>query len=428
MSVIAIPIVLVIVVALLCLLAGVIAFAIYSYRSRGLFNALAVVITAIAIPALLFVGLAYVRLQSVELEADQNAATLSTTVAGSRSSQHTADDRLAARGLEPVVVSAYPQSRPGQWSSMNHDEFRANLYPSLLEAAEPLAQQTADELKEAEWFTSSENPTRQVVHVVGEPSFRDEQLGFRSAFSKALEQELKDTDVIAIESDAQPKNPADSPNAQPILIRLSADYEQTSRSRPWDPGTMDAPGRVSAVVTSDRGSLETRLRFVDKPWVHNLDQVVSAFPSKKFVVGYSDTLASTEAEARESAIANARSQVDVRTRYGAMVVLDDSHVIDRFAQKLSRPYGNVWREAVLIDLEDLSVNSTAAAANATVSRGESERHSTIFAAVLLILTTMIICLIANFLTQGYHRKSIGWFACLLGAFVVAAVVALNTIA
>ncbi|MFG0289282.1 MAG: hypothetical protein ACF8CQ_13975 [Rhodopirellula sp. JB044] len=431
MSVIAIPIFLFVLVALVCLLVGVIVFAIHAYRSRGVFAALAVVVTAMAVPTVLFVGLAYVRLQSIEVakqEADRNEALVLSAVEETRSFRRTNDDRTAAGGLEPVVVSASERPRPRQWVGMNHDEFRANLYPSLLEVAKPLAKQTADALTQADWFASSEDPSRRVVHVVGDPSFRDEQLAFRSIFLETLQEELSDADVKEIESDDQPEQPSGSTDTHPILIRLSANIEQANRSRPWDTSTLDSLGRVSAIVSDDRDSLETRLDFVDKPWVNHLDRVVSAFPSKKFLVGYSDTLASTEAEARESAIANARSQVDVRTRYGAIIALDDSHVIDRFAQKLSRPYGDVWREAVLIDLDDFSVSSTAVAASAAASRADFTRNSTIITAVLLILATVVLCVVANVLTEGYHRKSIGWFAGLLGVGVVVAVVALNTIA
>ena len=130
----------------------------------------------------------------------------------------------------------------------------------------------------------------------------------------------------------------------------------------------------------------------------------------------------------------------VRLAKSTKVVFDrkydwDKSVVDRFVQKLTMPYGSVWREAVLLDydlsgvdsmqFQDSATAERVAAAPSTVSthsaivsaHGESHpvtvpgrspcrlSNPDSMVAGLMILT-IVIGWVSNWLTQGYYRKPV----------------------
>jgi hypothetical protein len=88
---------------------------------------------------------------------------------------------------------------------------------------------------------------------------------------------------------------------------------------------------------------------------------------------------------------------------------------DRFVQKLSRPYGDVWRVAVLYDVPTLAMEYTGAR---TVITEVRQSHRRLL--VLLFILTIIICGVLNMVTYGYYRLqiSVGWVVVVLGLLAV----------
>ena len=124
---------------------------------------------------------------------------------------------------------------------------------------------------------------------------------------------------------------------------------------------------------------------------------------------------------------NAQSQIRVHadTNGGINTLIDESHVADRFAQKLTRPYGDVWREAVLIDVTGEAMRGTIEVAEARAARDSSIKKGGALLAVLLLLAIIAVCFIGNAVTQGYYRRPLNWGASAVGALIVFAVIILG---
>lgn len=165
-------------------------------------------------------------------------------------------------------------------------------------------------------------------------------------------------------------------------------------------------GRMICKIETEHGAAEVSNRFLDKPWVENLGAFVSSRPQKEFVAGYSLQFVSSQAEASRLAMANAQ----MKSRFfeeGISVTPDESFVVDRFAQKLSRPYSDVWREAVLLDVSPDRMEPAIAAATTRLSGHRQQQFRMMGGLAGLLVLTIALCVTLNLLTHGYYRRRLG---------------------
>ena len=201
-------------------------------------------------------------------------------------------------------------------------------------------------------------------------------------------------------------------------------------------------GTVNLVARFRANGLFTKAaRFVDKPWVENFAAYVGTHPKSDWIIAQSRRFWNTPDEARSDAVAVAAEKLAGRVRQGLIrtrpivledrelaeerlrgiieVQLDRSHMInDPFAQSFRRPYGKVWRHAILIDASPKKV----AVIKNSVHRALSARRTTwlraVGSAMGLALVIVVVYLFLNAATKGYYTWS------LRGAAVVLVVVAL----
>ncbi|EMI44318.1 hypothetical protein [Rhodopirellula sp. SWK7] len=393
-----------ILIVLGCVLVGGVALLIAVGRRHGAAAALGMLMAVMVLPAILISFLAVALVQKVDATQDM------PTVATARSQTSTTAPHHAV-DAPAFTITASPESRPASWSTTELEDFRADLYPSMIETAGPLAHLVAEQITQNGLLPESDTDPADplIINVRADQSFNEDRTAFRSTFAKSLEKRFPDARVLESDHDDAESILTPSANEQTIVVSLSALIRKINTSAAWNPRIPSESGHVDARIEGGNRSVETRVNFVAKPWVSHFEQIVSEFSIKQFVVGYSESLASTEAEARQSAMQNAQSQVQLTTfakNSGIHTLINETNVIDRFAQKLSRPYGDVWREAVLIDLSQGTMQATAIGhAAAATSSSIMSRANTVIA-TLIILATIAICVCGNLLTQGYRRKTI----------------------
>ncbi|MBB3208881.1 hypothetical protein FHS27_004715 [Rhodopirellula rubra] len=388
-----------------CILVGVVALLIAVGRRHGAAAALGMLMAVMILPLIAISFLAVGRVQKVDAARDM------PTVATARS-QTSTTAKPKAVDAPAFMVTASPDSRPANWSTTELEDFRADLYPSMIETAGPLAHLVAEQITQNGLLPESDTEPADslIINVRADRSFNENRTTFRSTFSRSLEKRFPDARVLESDHDDAESNLPPSANERTIVVSLSALIRKINTAAAWNPRIPSESGHVDARIEAGNRSVETRVNFVAKPWVNHFEQIVSEFSIKQFVVGYSESLASTEAEARQSAMQNAQSQVQLTSfakNSGIHTLINETNVIDRFAQKLSRPYGDVWREAVLIDLSQGTMQATATDHAAAVATSSSMmiRANTVIA-TLIILAAIAICVFGNLLTQGYHRKTI----------------------
>jgi hypothetical protein len=184
-------------------------------------------------------------------------------------------------------------------------------------------------------------------------------------------------------------------------------------------------------------------RFVEKPWLSALAAFVADRPDGRWVVGKTDRLrpAATAAEAAREARAAAAEQVlplvrarvpeDVgrhhrlRAAVEAALVDGDRLVVDRFPQQFDRPYGSLYREAVLVDASDAKLAPLVdALVRSSRERRDVRVHATLSATAILVVLYALYR-VANAVTRGYFVWSLRAAAAVLAAGAVSILAALG---
>ena len=402
-------------------------------KRYGILALLGFVVCVLIVPGVGIMALRWTNLEKVAVKREQ-ASGFALVTAGDSHPDQTANVRLnttanaiAKNSAIRVVPVADPP--PAAWSSADLGDFQANLYPGLIECMEPLARKIGDAVENEGLIptTDAGQETEQLVFTVhAEDSLRSESPQCLDQFINGLAERFPGAQVLT--SETKHGAPSTKPKKHELFLSLSASVESgtpiklapivTANSRVFH-SLRSSSGNVKCQAVGSNAKANAAVIYIEKSWVNQFDQLVSELPKKQFVVGYSQELSSSEPLARQSAMENAQSQIRVHadTNGGINTLIDESHVADRFAQKLTRPYGDVWREAVLIDVTGEAMRGTIEVAEARAARDSSIKKGGALLAVLLLLAIVAACFIGNAVTQGYYRRPLNWGASAVGALI-----------
>ena len=186
-----------------------------------------------------------------------------------------------------------------------------------------------------------------------------------------------------------------------------------------DARIVEAGNKIVATAKTDP-SRELTVTVVDKPWAADW----SAFTNQtrgEVLVGQSTSPCTSAAEAESAAKRAAAGALIplVRQRlaqaYGGRRVLNDrvlSDIIDsnlntrglvrdRFVQRYTRPYGEVWFAAVLVDASSAKVDGIMRESMHQAERRIQRGVGVVLAFFLLLALTTIAYVLLNWLTKGY---------------------------
>ncbi|WP_182864844.1 hypothetical protein [Stieleria mannarensis] len=304
--------------------------------------------------------------------------------------------------LQPNATSQ--QQPTGTWRTTDTQTFTANVYPSDGSAMDSLVSGLKEKLAENRvLLRDDEKESNDVVDpdkVVVSADGPDLDSLLPVAISRLR------TQFSAIGIGTRPVNAPSEATENELAIHFSAS-KSPSLPAPWDQQDQ-LQNRLLTCTATMGGRQSTYQAFVtEKPWVESFDQFVSRYPQRKFVVGYSGEFQSTEGQARKAALEDAVRQAAFSFRGQSYAIIDDRHVIDRFAQRLSRSYGDVWREAVLVEVPDArQVDAARTTAAEAFERSRIGRLSQAFGIVMLVLATIALCLGLNWITKGYYRSQV----------------------
>jgi len=187
-----------------------------------------------------------------------------------------------------------------------------------------------------------------------------------------------------------------------------------------------AHGTFQVDVGGERGKRALTAAFADKPWVERLSQFVSTHPRRNWLVGRSGPCGSEAdalREAREDAAAVVREMIRQRIgrangrdadRVLASVNADDL-VVDQFAQRFARPYGDVWSASVLAEIPAQRLDALAHQYTAQVQVSHIHRVRAIAAGGALLIALWLLYTAANAVTRGYYTTRLRVASVLLAA-------------
>lgn len=212
-----------------------------------------------------------------------------------------------------------------------------------------------------------------------------------------------------------------------------------SNSRHRANGAEGAAGTITIRAKGASGD-SAMTRFVEKPWLTDFADFTAHTPGRWVVVRSDpDRPAGSAAEAaREVRVAAvdevlplvvARMGHEARVNRGEIRRLLESQlegdrlVHDRFPQKYERPYGSLYREAVLIDASDSQLDRLAQEMRWSMEARRESRAKGFVSAIAVLLVTYALYRFANAFTRGYFTWSLRTAAAVVAAGAVMLVVA-----
>jgi hypothetical protein len=198
----------------------------------------------------------------------------------------------------------------------------------------------------------------------------------------------------------------------------------------------DRHGNLSLRATGVAASTLSS-RFVDKAWVSNFSRYAAEHPGRWLVANSDpDRPAGTPSEAAQEARVNAARDLVplVVARLGRCDegevhriverhLMGDRLVHDRFPQKYERPYGKLYREAVLVDASDHTLDRLTTDVRGSIHAERQSRAKGFAGAGAVLLVTYALYRFANAFTRGYFTWSLRTAAAVVAAGAVTLIVA-----
>jgi hypothetical protein len=319
----------------------------------------------------------------------------------------------------PVLPSVPPEPAAVSpiWSDAIEEEFRADVYASKLAAARAGGAQLARSIRQL--LADVNSPPRVVVFQGGHEYQLIAEL--RDSIRRALPEATVD-----IEADIR------SPGSDELGVTLYDNPDERVTHGPG--GTALRSGGLDIHLAGRNGKVHVPVRFTEKPWVENFGVFANARPEQHFIVTRSRETCTSEPEARQQALDDARARLTeaLGARSGSKLgpaappitptdVLQGDFIVDQFAQSFHGTAGKIWREAMLLDvsapklthLADLKLGQLHAQKMSWARMGLSA-----LGAIVLI---GVIYFFLNMATMGYYEWSLRIAGVILAIVAVIAI-------
>jgi hypothetical protein len=321
--------------------------------------------------------------------------------------EHSPSASGVARAPQARPVPPAPPAPPAPiWSEGVEQEFDADVYPSSIAAARALGRRM----------------DRSVRELIGDATLPVQIVLFQSASDPALIAALRNAIQQAM-PEATCTVEADVRDLRPGEVGISIPVADSQRQRaPWSQAdeTRVTKGMVSArIATGERNTVLQR-RFVETPWIDNFAAFASARPQQPFIIARSLGTSTSESEANRQALDDARVRIAealgrhadhrhaglTQSAISTADVLNGGFIVDRFVQSFETSTGNVWRQALLIDvsgpkLSQLAQQKTSEARSARMSWGRMG-----LSAIGVLVLIGAIYFFLNMATMGYYEWSL----------------------
>lgn len=349
----------------------------------------------------------------------------------------------------PPTVQGTPASPPQKTTGLTvagrpwtdaveeHQDFEADVYPSIEAAAEALGRRVGQRLVSTFDFTGQPTPMIYVWRDGVAGQVEDQNGGLivtrelLEAVALGLRQKLTDRAYVSIE---QPPTP------EAIAVNVAIPEVRFESHNRWRKQAESRSGSVALRVQAPSGPFSVSTRFNDAPWVVDRTGFTRQYANNDWLVAYSDGTHTTHEDARQDALhaatsillplAQARiSQLPAsdQHRFAQQMEKDPNWlrnrvadelvsrnlVTDRFAQRFDRPYGTVWREAVLVDASPSQVDAIARSLVRGVNVQVTHQRKTWFSFIALAGLIFGTYLFLNMATKGYYTWALR-FAALAG--------------
>ncbi|HOW71392.1 MAG TPA: hypothetical protein PKY77_12385 [Phycisphaerae bacterium] len=383
--------------------------------------------------------------------ASQDATAIRNDVRAKAAAMRQQASREAERARSQITGNGSRSTGPVtavEWTPSEQHAFEADLYPSKQSAAVALARHSLNQFL-AELMP---NETLRVVHL-------SVSQDLNGAILDRMTQQITQQVTLA----ASVRSPSRPPGV-PLHVTVDSVREITSAPAPLPaptPGAMtmrfvttrDLPaeqsansevGEIRLTLRTQGGELVRTARFVNAPWTEDFTRWTQQGPGT-WVLGESDQLWPTEDQARADAFQRAAEGVErhlrdyiARTgRYTPVSVFAErpgwlmnqitgelqsgSLVKTEFNQGFERPYGKVYRRAVLVKLPPEQLQKLADRYYRHVDQVRETWGRSVKSSLALLALIFVVYLILNAATRGYYlwvMRTAAGVAAVIGVVVI----------
>ncbi len=353
------------------------------------------------------------------------------------------DIKLVPTLAEPDVSAASGLTVAGTpWSNAVEEfqDFEADVYPSIEAAAEALGRRVGKRLMEA---SDTSEGNKQSIYVWRERyegmvyghtvSDRDMIISRKAldVAASGIRQKLENPAYVSVE-----KSPSGNRADYAVVNAVFQEINFDNHNR-WGQHAETKTGGLALRVETPDGPFSVSTRFADSPWVENRNAFATSYSKGNWLVGYSDGTHTTHEEAKQDAIWAATDVLLplAKARISQLSASDQHHfaqqmqkdanwlrnrvadelvsrnmLTDRFAQRFDRPYGTVWREAVLIDASPKRVEAIARSLVQGVDAKVTHKRNTFLSFLALGGLVFGTYLFLNMATKGYYAWALRFAA------------------
>jgi hypothetical protein len=405
------------------------------HKSGGAAQVLAAGIVAVIVALVIFSAVAQIIVRPVSIVT--GTTTDSTQLMSHPRQPHVQIGMESSRigSLELLPTPAEPSESVASgitvagtpWSDAveQFQDFEADVYPSMQAAAEALGRRVGQRLMEA---ADAGDSDKRSIYV-----WRDGDLGAISrdvleAVATGIRQKLDEPAYVSVERPVS--NDA-------VAVGLAVQEIQFDNHNRWGKKAESHSGSIAVRVKTPDGPFAVSTRYIEIPWVADRSAFAASYSNGDWLVGYSDGTHTTHEEAKQDAIWAATDVLLplAKSRISQLSSSDQHHfaqqmqkdanwlrnrvadelvsrnlLTDRFAQRFDRPYGTVWREAVLVDASPKRVEAIARSLVQGVDAKVTHERNTFISFLALGGLVFGTYLFLNMATKGYYAWALRFAA------------------
>jgi len=319
--------------------------------------------------------------------------------------------------LSPASTDVMIAGEPWSNAVEEFQDFEADLYPSLELAAEALGRRVGARLTET--FDMG-NGGKRSIYVWLDEDRGEISRDVLEAVARGVRQKLDEPAYVSVERPA---------STDAVAVGLAVQEFRFDSHNRWGKQTESRSGAIALRVKTPDGPFSVSTRFVEAPWVVDRNAFATSYWKGDWLVAFSDGTHTTHEEARQDAISAAADVLLplAQARIGQLSASDQHHyqqqlaknpdwlrsqigdelvsgdrLTDRFTQSFDRPYGTVWREAVLIDASPKRIEEIARSLVQGVQSRVAHSRTTWFSFFGLGGLIFGTYLFLNMATKGYY--------------------------
>ncbi len=353
-----------------------------------------------------------------------------------RATKREIDDRLPddRAGRKLADSARTPTELSAAWLPEVDEQFEADIYPSAELASQALIRDWSGHFEQL--LAKGAQKPKFVRLVCGLRDPEIDELRLLEAMDEKVQALFPEASTLV--TTATELQDGDDLKDSEFLIKLSvARSVKRKRQSASNNGLerFEFSGILSAAFSGRDWQFTVSAPFIEKPWLTATSEFMSLRHGTTYLILRSSQLASSRDEASRDVLGNAANRlghlIDPREDQGlpraaSLIMLEQletgKYIADRFAQSLKRPYGHVYREALLIDigntnlLDMIQVTVNEVRQNSLTAQRQRARQSSGWIGIVVVIGALTaLYLLLNWLTKGYYRGPLTIIALLTGS-------------